>query len=55
MEVPGGSVKITGRQHRSGGKLHWQILQAEANGDKKPFLTGETTAAADAASQACSP
>ena len=49
VEVPGGSVKITGRSTVAGGKLHWQILQAEANGDKKPFLTGETTAAADAA------
>ncbi|HEY8700575.1 MAG TPA: GerMN domain-containing protein [Arthrobacter sp.] len=48
-EVPGGSVKITGRSTLPGGKLHWQILRAEANGDKKPFLTGETTAAADAA------
>jgi hypothetical protein len=46
-EVPAGSVKITGRNTVAGGKLRWQILRAEENGDKVPFLTGETTAAAE--------
>lgn len=47
-ELTGGSVKITGRSTAPGGKLRWQILRAEANGDKTPYLTGETTAAAEA-------
>lgn len=46
-EVPGGSVKITGRSTLAGGKLRWQILRAEENGTKAPFLTGETTAATE--------
>jgi spore germination protein GerM len=49
VEVADGSVKITGRSTLPGGKLRWQILRAEDNGDKTPFLTGETTAAAEAA------
>jgi spore germination protein GerM len=49
VEVADGSVKITGRSTVPGGKLHWQILRAEGNGDKTPYLTGETTAAAEAA------
>ncbi len=44
VEVPQGSVKITGRSTTAGGKLRWQILQSRDNGDKEPFLTGETTA-----------
>lgn len=48
-DMAGGSVKITGRSTLPGGKLRWQILRAEANGDKTPYLTGETTAAAEAA------
>lgn len=47
--LAGGSVKITGRSTVPGGKLRWQILRAEANGNKAPYLTGETTAAAEAA------
>lgn len=47
-EVPGGSVKITGRSTSPGAKLHWQILQvADNGGGKTPFLSGETTAAAE--------
>jgi hypothetical protein len=49
VEVADGSVKITGRSTAAGGKLRWQILRAEENGNKAPFLTGETTAAADPA------
>ncbi len=48
-EVPGGSVKINGRSTLAGSKLRWQVLRAEANGDKTPFLTGETTASEEAA------
>ncbi|QHK19204.1 hypothetical protein GU243_04915 [Pseudarthrobacter psychrotolerans] len=48
-DLAGGSVKISGRSTVPGGKLRWQILRAEANGDKSPYLTGETTAAAEAA------
>lgn len=48
-DMAGGSVKITGRSTVPGGKLRWQILRAEGNGNKSPYLTGETTAAADAA------
>ncbi|WP_371875940.1 GerMN domain-containing protein [Pseudarthrobacter sp. SSS035] len=48
-DLAGGSVKITGRSTVPGGKLRWQILRAEANGNKTPYLTGETTAAAEAA------
>jgi hypothetical protein len=41
-------VKITGRSTSPGAKLHWQILQvADNGGGKTPFLTGETTAAAE--------
>lgn len=47
VEVPGGSVKITGRNTLPGGKLRWQILRTEDDGSKAPFLTGETTAAAE--------
>lgn len=47
-ELTGGSVKITGRSTAPGGKLRWQILRVEASGDKTPYLTGETTAAAEA-------
>ncbi|MCU1567882.1 MAG: hypothetical protein JWQ56_2819 [Pseudarthrobacter sp.] len=49
VEVADGSVKITGRSTAVGGKLRWQILRSEENGNKTPFLTGETTAAADPA------
>jgi hypothetical protein len=49
VEVADGSVKITGRTTLPGGKLRWQILRSGDNGDKTPFLTGETTAAADPA------
>ncbi|MCU1517368.1 MAG: hypothetical protein JWQ75_2089 [Pseudarthrobacter sp.] len=49
VEVADGSVKITGRSTLPGGKLRWQILRTEGNGDKTPYLTGETTAAAEAA------
>ena len=49
VEVADGSVKITGRSTAAGGKLRWQILRSEENGNKTPFLTGETTAAADPA------
>jgi hypothetical protein len=49
VEVPGGSVKITGRSTSPGAKIRWQILQAPDNGSKAPFLTGETTAAAEQA------
>ncbi|VXB34968.1 Sporulation and spore germination [Arthrobacter sp. 9AX] len=48
VEVADGSVKITGRSTAPGGKLRWQILKSE-NGNKVPFLTGETTAEADQA------
>ncbi|HEY8754561.1 MAG TPA: GerMN domain-containing protein [Arthrobacter sp.] len=48
-DLAGGSVKITGRSTLAGGKLRWQILRAEGNANKTPYLTGETTAAADAA------
>ena len=44
VEVPGGSVKITGRSTTAGGKLRWQILRSGADGSTEPFLTGETTA-----------
>lgn len=47
VEMPGGSVKITGRSTSPGSKIRWQILQAPDNGSKAPFLTGETTAAAE--------
>ncbi|NUS35355.1 MAG: GerMN domain-containing protein [Pseudarthrobacter sp.] len=46
-EVPGGSVKITGRSTSPGGKLRWQILQTADGGGKTPFLTGETTAGSE--------
>ncbi|TQJ66678.1 sporulation and spore germination protein [Arthrobacter sp. SLBN-100] len=46
VEVADGSVKITGRSTAPGSKLRWQILRSEENGNKTPFLTGETTAAA---------
>ncbi len=49
VEVADGSVKITGRNTLAGGKLRWRILREEENGDKTPYLTGETTAAAEAA------
>jgi hypothetical protein len=49
VEVADGSVKVTGRSTTPGGKIRWQILRSEDNGDKTPFLTGETTAAADPA------
>ncbi|MET4591384.1 hypothetical protein ABIA70_003008 [Arthrobacter sp. 754] len=48
-EIAGGSVKITGRSTLAGGKLAWQILRVEGNGDKTPYLTGETTAGTEAA------
>ena len=48
VEVANGSVKITGRSTLPGGKLRWQILRAEEGSSKAPFLTGETTAAAEA-------
>jgi hypothetical protein len=46
VEVGDGSVKITGRSTVPGGKLRWQILRSDDDGDKTPFLTGETTAVA---------
>lgn len=49
VEVADGSVKITGRNTLAGGKLRWRILREEDNGDKTPYLTGETTAATEAA------
>jgi spore germination protein GerM len=49
VQVPDGSVKITGRNTLPGGKLRWRILREEDNGDKTPYLTGETTAATEAA------
>jgi hypothetical protein len=49
VEVGDGSVKITGRSTVPGSKLRWQILRSEEDGNKTPFLTGETTAAADPA------
>lgn len=48
-DIAGGSVKITGRSTVPGGKLRWQILRTGENGDKTPYLTGETTAGTDAA------
>ncbi|XAS69697.1 GerMN domain-containing protein [Micrococcaceae bacterium Sec5.7] len=45
VEVPDGSVKITGRSTVPGGKLRWKILRAQDNGDKDSYLSGETTAA----------
>jgi spore germination protein GerM len=47
MEVADGRVKITGRSTVPGGKLHWQILKVQDNGDKQRYLAGETTAAAE--------
>ncbi len=47
--LAGGSVKISGRSTIAGGKLGWQILRVEGNGDKAPYLTGETTAGTEAA------
>ena len=47
MEVADGRVKITGRSTVPGGKLHWQILKVQENGDKQRYLAGETTAAAE--------
>lgn len=49
VEVANGSVKITGRSTLPGGRLGWQILKSEGDGNKTPFLTGETTAATDPA------
>ncbi|HEY1157467.1 MAG TPA: GerMN domain-containing protein [Arthrobacter sp.] len=46
-DVPGGSVKITGRSTSPGAKLHWQLLRAGDGGSKAPFLSGETTAGAE--------
>jgi hypothetical protein len=48
-DIAGGSVKISGRSTAPGGKLRWQILRTAGSGDKTPYLTGETTASADAA------
>lgn len=42
-----GSVKVTGRSTQPGGRLRWQVLRSEANGDRTPLLTGETTAASE--------
>ncbi|WP_240720818.1 GerMN domain-containing protein [Pseudarthrobacter sp. NamE2] len=47
VEVPGGSVKITGRSTTAGGKLRWQILRSVGDGQTEPFLTGETTASVE--------
>lgn len=47
-DIAGGSVKITGRSTVPGGKLRWQILRTAGNGDKTPYLTGETTASTEA-------
>lgn len=46
VEIADGSVKITGRSTLAGSKLRWQIQRAEQDGNKVPFLTGETTASA---------
>lgn len=48
-DIAGGSVKITGRSTAPGSKLRWQILRTAGNGDKTPYLTGETTAGTEAA------
>ncbi|TLM87596.1 GerMN domain-containing protein [Pseudarthrobacter sp. NamE5] len=48
-ELPAGSVKVTGRSTSPGGKVRWQVLRAEENGTKAPFVTGEAAAAAEAA------
>jgi spore germination protein GerM len=45
VEVADGRVKITGRSTVPGGKLHWQILKVQENGDKQRYLASETTAA----------
>lgn len=47
VEVADGRVKITGRSTVPGGKLHWQILKVQENGDKQRYLAGETTAATE--------
>lgn len=47
VELGAGSVKITGRSTKAGSKLRWQILRGMEGAAKAPFLTGETTAAAE--------
>jgi spore germination protein GerM len=49
VELPAGSVKITGRGTRPGGKLSWRILRGDEHGDKQSYLSGETTAAPEPA------
>ncbi|MDR6556670.1 GerMN domain-containing protein [Arthrobacter pascens] len=48
IEVADGRVKINGRSTDPGGKLRWQILKVQENGDKEKYLNGEATAAAEA-------
>lgn len=48
VEVADGRVKVNGRSTVPGGKLRWQILKVQENGDKEKYLDGEATAAAQA-------
>ncbi|MFJ6026807.1 GerMN domain-containing protein [Pseudarthrobacter sp. NPDC092424] len=48
VEMGAGSVKITGRSTKAGSRLRWQILKGTEGAVKMPYLTGETTAAAEA-------
>jgi spore germination protein GerM len=48
VDVADGRVKINGRSTVPGGKLRWQILKVQENGDKEKYLNGEATAAAAA-------
>lgn len=49
VELPAGTVKVTGRSTALGAELEWQVLKADPNGNKAPFLNGKTAAAADPA------
>ncbi|MET3811424.1 GerMN domain-containing protein [Arthrobacter sp. UYEF3] len=42
-QLPGGTVKISGRSTNPGGKLRWEILRVDGNA-KSPYLNGTTTA-----------
>lgn len=48
VEVADGRVKINGRNTVPGGKLRWQILKVQENGEKEKYLNGEATAATEA-------
>lgn len=48
VEFGAGSVTVSGRSTKAGSKLRWQILRGAEGAAKVPFLTGETTAAAEA-------